>query len=95
MGLIREKEDYKAKYAKGIGDSSYPLPIVGAFLAVGGDAYDTFTGYNAIILNEQCAVSINKSVLAVLPERTAIRTDTTDFEIVFERSIVVLKANFT
>jgi len=77
-------------FAKGTGDLSSPIHIVGAFEAVAGQEYTTFTGYDTLGLTKQCRVSINKSPMILLPERTAIYIDTGGFEIMFDRSLTVI-----
>ena len=81
-------------YAKGLGDPSKPLPLTGAMVMKAGEVYSTFTGFNAIILTKMCGVSINKSIIALMQERTAIDVSDTNFEIVLDRTVVVLTAKF-
>ncbi len=95
MGIVSNELGYSEKYyAKGVGDAFNPLPLVGALKIEAGTVYNTYTGYNAIILTKMTSVSINKSVKALLPERTAISV-TDGLELVFDRSQVVLTAQFT
>ena len=91
--LLPDIETYRQPYAKGTGDPSRPLHIVGSFQAVHGEEYDTFTGYDVLCITKQCGVSINKSPMVLFPERTAFIVSDTGFKVMFDRDLVVLQMN--
>ena len=80
----------RTRYAKGTGDANAKLKLNGAFKATAGEKYDTFTGYTGIIVTESVGISINKSPMAYIPERTAIDVSTTGLILVFDKSIMIL-----
>ena len=91
--LLPDIETYRQPYAKGTGDPSRPLHIVGSFEAKHGIEYNTFVGHDVFCITRQCGVSINKSPMVLLPERTAFIVSDTDFKVMFDRDLVVLKMN--
>ncbi len=91
--LISNNHDFKPVFAKGVGNPMDPLPITGAFMAKAGNVYSTFTGYNTIIIMTQCGISVNKSIIMLFPERTAIAV-VDGMDIMFDRSVAVATANF-
>lgn len=93
--IVPDAEITDNYYAKGLGDPSTPLPLTGAINIKAGEVYSNFTGYNAIVLTKMCGVAINKSVVGLLPERTAIDVSTAGLELVFDRSLIVFTANFS
>ena len=79
-----------AIFAKGVGDATTPIKMMGAMKVKAGEVYDTFTGFTGIILTEQCGIAINKTVIALVPERTAIDVTTANFQIMFDKSTIII-----
>jgi hypothetical protein len=93
VNILPNIQNKAVDFAKGIGDITSPISVVGGFEAVAGQEYTTFTGYDTIAITKQCRVSINKSPMMLFPERTAFYVGTTGFEIMFDRSLIVVTMN--
>ena len=75
-------------FAKGTGEPTAPLTMVGSMVIKAGEEITSFMGYNTVMLTEQCGVSVDDCPLVLFPERTSFRVDSIG-KIMFDRQTLI------